>query len=89
MRHLIAAGDVAGGAELVAASWGREYNRGRLFTVSAWLDLLPETTVTGDPRLCLIRAWIALDTRWLPGASAGSRPPTPGWLPAALHSNTY
>ena len=68
VRHLIAAGDVAGGAELVAASWGREYNRGGLSTVSAWLDLLPETTVTGDPRLCLIRAWIALDTRWLPDA---------------------
>ena len=68
VRHLIAAGDVAGGAELVAASWGREYNRGRLSTVSAWLDLLPETTVTGDPRLCLIRAWIALDMRWLPDA---------------------
>ena len=68
VRHLIAAGDVAGSAELVAARWGREYNRGRLATVSAWLDLLPDRTVTGDPRLCLVRAWVALDMRWLADA---------------------
>ena len=72
VRHLIAAADaadVAGAAELVAARWGREYNRGRLSTVSAWLDLLPEPTVTADPRLCLVRAWIALDMRWLSDAA--------------------
>lgn len=69
VRHLIAAGDLRGGAELVAVRWGQEYNRGRLSTVSAWLDLLPERTVTADPRLCLARAWIALDMRWLPDAA--------------------
>ena len=65
VHHLAAAADVAGAAELVAASWGPEFDRGRLFTVAGWLDLLPEQTVTGDPRLCVARAWIALDLRQL------------------------
>jgi LuxR family transcriptional regulator, maltose regulon positive regulatory protein len=65
VHHLAAAADVAGAAELIAASWGPEFDRGRLFTVSGWLDLLPEQTVTGDPRLCVARAWIALDLRRL------------------------
>lgn len=69
VRHLIAAGDVAGGAKLIIERWGPEFNRGRLSTVSAWLDLLPEKTVTGHPHLCLARAWIALDMRELPAAA--------------------
>jgi LuxR family maltose regulon positive regulatory protein len=77
VHHLAAAADVAGAAELIAASWGPEFYRGRLFTVAGWLDLLPEQTVTGDPRLCVARAWIALDLRrlreagrWIEGAEA-------------------
>ena len=69
VRHLIAGGDVAGGAELITDRWGAEFNRGWLSTVSAWLDLLPEQTVAGHPRLCLARAWIALDMRRLPDAA--------------------
>jgi LuxR family transcriptional regulator, maltose regulon positive regulatory protein len=69
VRHLIAAGDVAGGAELIAECWGAEFNRGWLSTVSAWLDLLPEQTVRSNPRLCLAQAWIALDMRQLPDAA--------------------
>ena len=69
VRHLIAGGDVAGGAELVTDRWGTEFNRGWLSTVSAWLDLLPEQTVASNPRLCLARAWIALDRRRLPDAA--------------------
>jgi LuxR family transcriptional regulator, maltose regulon positive regulatory protein len=69
VRHLIATGDVAGGAELITQRWGREFNRGWLSTVSAWLDLLPEQTVASNPRLCLARAWIALDMRRLPDAA--------------------
>ena len=30
-------------------------------TVSGWLDLLPSETVSGDARLGVARAWIALD----------------------------
>ena len=69
VRHLIAGGDVAGGAELITERWGAEFNRGWLSTVSAWLDLLPEQTVASNPCLCLARAWIALDRRRLPDAA--------------------
>ncbi len=77
VRHLVAGRDFAGSAELIAASWGAEFNRGRLATVRGWLDLLPERVVTEDPRLCLARAWLALDLRqlvaaghWIEGAEA-------------------
>ena len=68
VHHLAAAADVAGAAELIAASWGPEFDQGRLFTVSGWLDLLPAQTVTADARLCVARAWIALDLRRLSDA---------------------
>jgi LuxR family maltose regulon positive regulatory protein len=62
----------------MAESWGTEFNRGRLSTVSAWLDLLPQQTVAEDPRLCLARTWIALDrgrleeaAAWIEAAQAG------------------
>ena len=78
VRHLIPGGDIAGGAELITERWGAEFNRGWLSTVSAWLDLLPEQTVVSNPRLCLARAWIALDmrrlhdaARWVEAAQAG------------------
>ena len=78
VRHLVAAGDVPGSTGLIAASWGAEFNRGRLSTVSGWLDLLPDRTVSEDPRLCLARTWIALDRRrfqdagrWIEAAEAG------------------
>ena len=61
VRHLIAADDVARTAELIAAEWVNEFNRGGLSTVSSWLDLLPGETVLQDPRLSVPRAWIALN----------------------------
>jgi LuxR family maltose regulon positive regulatory protein len=61
VRHLIAADDVAGTAELIAAEWVNEFNRGGLSTVSSWLDLLPGETVLQDPRLSVARSWIALN----------------------------
>ena len=61
LRHLAAAGEVEQCADLIAANWVSEFNRGRLLTVSGWLDLLAEETVTNDPRLGTIRAWIALN----------------------------
>lgn len=78
LHHLLAARDVPSSTELIAASWGAEFNRGRLSTVSRWLDLLPDRAVAEDPRLCLARAWIALDLRelsvagrWINAAEAG------------------
>ena len=70
VRHLVAAGDIARSADLIAADWVNEFNGGGLSTVSGWLDSLPGETVLRDPRLSVIRAWIALhrgqfdDARW-------------------------
>jgi LuxR family maltose regulon positive regulatory protein len=61
VRHLIAAGDIARGADLIAADWVNEFNSGGLSTISGWLDLLPEESVRQDPRLSAARAWIALN----------------------------
>jgi LuxR family transcriptional regulator, maltose regulon positive regulatory protein len=61
VRHLVAAGDVARTAELIAAQWVHEFNRGGLSTVWGWLDLLPGETVLQDPRLSVARSWIALN----------------------------
>jgi LuxR family maltose regulon positive regulatory protein len=60
VRHLVAAGDIARSADLIAADWVNEFNGGGLSTVSGWLDLLPQETVLQDPRLSVARAWIAL-----------------------------
>jgi LuxR family maltose regulon positive regulatory protein len=61
VRHLVAAGDIAGSADLIAADWVNEFNGGGLSTVSGWLDLLPDDSVRQDPRLGAVRAWIALN----------------------------
>ena len=79
VRHLVAAGDIAGSADLIAADWVNEFNGGGLSTVSGWLDLLPAQTVSQDPRLSAARAWIALNVgqfddahRWIEALEAGS-----------------
>ena len=46
VRHLVAAGDIAASADLIAADWVNEFNGGGLSTVSGWLDLLTEETVS-------------------------------------------
>jgi LuxR family transcriptional regulator, maltose regulon positive regulatory protein len=60
VRHLVAGGDIARSADLIAADWVTEFNGGGLSTVSGLLDLLPKETVLQDPRLSVARAWIAL-----------------------------
>ena len=79
VRHLVAAGDIAGSADLIAADWVNEFNGGGLSTVSGWLDLLPDETVLQDPRLSAARAWIALNVgqfddahMWIEAVEAGS-----------------
>ena len=68
VHHLVAAGDMQGAAELIADSWATAFNLGRLSTVSGWLDVLPPETVSGNPRLSLARAWVALDSGHLDDA---------------------
>lgn len=60
VRHLVAAGDMMGAAELISTDWVNEFNSGGLSTVSGWLDLLPYETVSRNPQLSAARAWIAL-----------------------------
>src|SRR6201993_2022976 len=69
VRHLVAAGDVARSADLIAMDWVDEFNGGGLSTVVGLLDLLPEETVLQDPRLCVARAWIALSVGQLDDAA--------------------
>jgi LuxR family maltose regulon positive regulatory protein len=61
IHHAIAAGDIDRARELVASGWNEYFNQGRLGTVTRWLDSLPGRSVKGDPRLCVARAWLALD----------------------------
>ena len=79
MRHLVAAGDIARSVDLIAADWVNEFNGGGLSTVSGWLDLLPDETVSRDPRLSAARAWIALSVGqfddahlWIEAVEAGA-----------------
>ncbi|MGY4651319.1 LuxR C-terminal-related transcriptional regulator [Mycobacterium sp. URHB0021] len=78
VRHLVAAGDIAASADLIAADWVNEFNGGGLSTVSGWLDLLPDESVRQDPRLSAARAWIALNVgqfddalMWIEAVEAG------------------
>jgi LuxR family transcriptional regulator, maltose regulon positive regulatory protein len=70
VHHLTSAGDIAAATDLIAAKWAGEFNMGRLATVSSWLDLLPRSVVSADPRLGIARAWIALDTGHIEDADA-------------------
>jgi LuxR family maltose regulon positive regulatory protein len=85
VRHLVAAGDIVGSADLIAADWGNEFSGGGLETVSGWLDLLPVESVSGDPRLSAARAWIALTDGklddahwWIDAVDVGSAADTVG-----------
>jgi ATP/maltotriose-dependent transcriptional regulator MalT len=69
VRHLVAGGDIARSADLIAADWVDEFNGGGVSTVSGLLDLLPEETVVQDPRLSVARAWIALSVGQLDDAA--------------------
>jgi LuxR family maltose regulon positive regulatory protein len=62
ITHLLAAERVDAAADLIAGSWNGLLQSGRSATVLRWLDALPADTVTRDPRLCLARAWLALDS---------------------------
>jgi LuxR family maltose regulon positive regulatory protein len=75
VHHLVGTNDVQGAAALIGQNWATEFNRGRLSTASGWLDRLPRNTVSGDARLCVARAWIALDT--------GQVDPAVVWIEAA------
>ena len=59
---MLAAGREDAAADLIAGAWNEALQSGRSATVVRWLDGIPEQVVAGDPRLCLARAWLALDS---------------------------
>jgi LuxR family maltose regulon positive regulatory protein len=59
VRHLVAAGDVDGVAEVVVSHWLAFVNSGQRGTVGEWLAAIPDERLRGDGRLCLARAWFA------------------------------
>ena len=80
IRHATAAGDHAEAAELIVRHWTDFLQRGQLHTVAGWLEELPAPVVTGDPRLCLTKAWLAVNTgqidqldRWIQAAEQAVR----------------
>jgi LuxR family maltose regulon positive regulatory protein len=83
VHHTLAAGDLEEAGELIARHWNGFFNEGRLATVEGWLDALGREAVLADPRLCVARAWVALDRgrldeagAWIESASAGALPGT-------------
>jgi LuxR family maltose regulon positive regulatory protein len=76
IHHSTLAGDFADAADLIALHWSAFLQRGQLETVVGWLDALPDAAVADDPRLCLTRAWIAVNEgridevdRWIEAAN--------------------
>jgi LuxR family transcriptional regulator, maltose regulon positive regulatory protein len=62
VAHLLAGGREASAADLIAESWNASLQTGRGASATRWLDSLPADLVERDPRLCLARAWLALDS---------------------------
>jgi LuxR family transcriptional regulator, maltose regulon positive regulatory protein len=77
VHHTLAAGDLEDAGELIARHWNAFFNEGRLATVAGWLDALGPEGVRRDPRLCVARAWIALDLGHLDDVAA--------WIEASSH----
>jgi LuxR family maltose regulon positive regulatory protein len=81
IRHTVAAGDLEAAGGLIARHWNAYFNEGQLATVGGWLDALGREGVLRDPRLCVARAWIAMDLgrldevgAWIEAASQGTPP---------------
>jgi LuxR family maltose regulon positive regulatory protein len=62
IRHSTAAGDFATAADLITECWYAYLQQGQVGTVAEWLDAFPPDVLAADPRLCLTRAWIGINT---------------------------
>jgi ATP/maltotriose-dependent transcriptional regulator MalT len=77
--HAIVAGEHRDAIELVTTHWYEFLQRGRHETVAAWIERLPPETVITDANLCLIEAWLGVNTgrlaevdRWIEAAEQTS-----------------
>jgi LuxR family maltose regulon positive regulatory protein len=59
IEHALAAADLVEARELIVAHWQRLLSEGFIETVDSWLARLPPPLVTGDARLCLVKAHVA------------------------------
>jgi LuxR family maltose regulon positive regulatory protein len=78
IRHSTAAGDFTTAADLITECWYAFLQRGEVGTVAKWLDAFPPDAVAADPRLCLTRAWIGINTGRLDDLDC--------WIEAAEHA---
>ena len=67
--------------DLIARHWLPLFNLGRAETVARWIDALPRQSAVADSRVCLARAWAALQPgvveemeSWLRAAEHAARP---------------
>jgi LuxR family maltose regulon positive regulatory protein len=79
IHHATAAGELILAADLISEHWTTFLQQGLLTTVAGWLDALPGEAVGGDARLCMTRAWIAINVgrvdeldRWIAAAEGRS-----------------
>jgi LuxR family maltose regulon positive regulatory protein len=75
IRHSTASGDFATAADLITECWYAFLQQGQVGTVADWLDAFPPDALAAEPRLCLTRAWIGINTgrlgdldRWIEAA---------------------
>jgi ATP/maltotriose-dependent transcriptional regulator MalT/class 3 adenylate cyclase len=63
VRHLLAAGESAAAADVVAAAWPGVWSRGQTETVRRWLESFTDRQVLGHKALTLTAGWVytALD----------------------------
>jgi ATP/maltotriose-dependent transcriptional regulator MalT len=59
IHHAVAAGAFADAGALIAETWVHYANAGRTASVADWLARFPVDIVDADPRLLLVRAWVA------------------------------
>ncbi len=71
--HALAAGDRAGGIDLIAGHWYAYIDSGRVATVRGWIGLLGDSVIGAEPVAAHCAAWAA--------ALAGDRETVRRWLP--------
>ncbi len=59
VSHLMQAGDVPGAGALIESRIGEAFGREDWQAIASWLNLIPEPTVRGNPKLLLASAWVA------------------------------
>ena len=62
IQHAFAIPDYETAARLISSLAPDYLKRGELVTLRRWLEALPEAVIWSEPRLCLTRIWLLLDS---------------------------